>query len=76
MDIEEFYDPNRARRNSEEFEFGRDWSDAQGNDVEISWVQTTNQYAIPTDVEAHSFGQARVTNSGLDARCGLMTAKS
>ncbi len=43
MDIEEFYDENPARRTSEEFEFGRDWHDADGNRAEVSWVQDTGE---------------------------------
>ena len=43
MDIEEFYDQNPARRTSEEFEFGRDWSDADGSHAEVSWVQDTGE---------------------------------
>ena len=30
MDIEEFYDADPRRRESEETEFGREWSDANG----------------------------------------------
>jgi hypothetical protein len=43
VDIEEFYDENPARRTSEEFEFGRDWHDADGNRAEASWVQDTGE---------------------------------
>ena len=43
MDIEEFYDQNPNRRTSEEFEFGRDWHDADGNRAEVSWVQDTGE---------------------------------
>jgi hypothetical protein len=43
VDIEEFYDENPARRTSEEFEFGRDWHDADGNRAEVSWVQDTGE---------------------------------
>lgn len=48
MDIEEFYDQNPARRTSEEFEFGRDWSDADGNHAEVSWVQDTGELYLMT----------------------------
>jgi hypothetical protein len=48
MDIEEFYDQNPARRTSEEFEFGRDWSDADGNHAEISWVHDTGELYLMT----------------------------
>jgi hypothetical protein len=48
MDIEEFYDANPVRRSSEEFEFGRDWSDAQGNRAEISWIRDTGELYVMT----------------------------
>ena len=52
MDIEEFYDANPVRRSSEEFEFGRDWSDAEGNRGEISWIQDTGElYVMIAPVE-------------------------
>lgn len=48
MDIEEFYDANPARRTSEEFEFGRNWSDAQDNRGEISWIRDTGELYVMT----------------------------
>jgi hypothetical protein len=52
MDIEEFYDANPVRRSSEELEFGRDWSDAEGNRGEISWVRDTGElYVMVAPVE-------------------------
>ena len=48
MDIEEFYDANPVRRSSEEFEFGRDWSDAQGNRSEVSWIRDTGELYVMT----------------------------
>ena len=52
MDIEEFYDANPARRSSEEVEFGRDWSDTQGNRCEISWVVDNGElYVMISPVE-------------------------
>lgn len=52
MDIEEFYDANPARRSSEEVEFGRDWSDAEGNRGEISWIRDTGElYVMIAPVE-------------------------
>ena len=53
MDIEEFYDENPARRTSEEFEFGQDWHDADGNRAEVSWVQETGElYCMREPTEA------------------------
>ena len=46
MDIEEFYDENPARRASEEFEFGRDWSNADGGRCELSWVRDTGELYV------------------------------
>ena len=43
MDVEEFYDENPARRGSEEFEYGSDWSDANGARLELSWVEATGE---------------------------------
>jgi hypothetical protein len=52
VDIEEFYDENPTRRTSEEFEFGRDWSDNSGNHYEVSWVQDTGElYVMGAPVE-------------------------
>ena len=47
MDIEEFYDADPRRRESEEIEFGREWSDANGARTELSWVADTGElYAM------------------------------
>ena len=47
MDIEEFYDADPRRRESEEIEFGREWSDAKGMRTELSWVVDTGElYAM------------------------------
>jgi hypothetical protein len=47
LDIEEFYDADPRRRESDEVEFGQDWSDADGVRCEISWVVDTGElYAM------------------------------
>jgi hypothetical protein len=47
MDIEEFYDADPRRRSSDETEFGREWSDANGLRTELSWVADTGElYAM------------------------------
>ena len=47
MDIEQFYDGDPRRRESEEVEFGREWSDANGLRTELSWVADTGElYAM------------------------------
>jgi hypothetical protein len=52
LNIEEFYDENPARRTSEEFEYGRDWSDATGARAELSWIEATGElYAMTEPVE-------------------------
>ena len=43
MDIEEFYDADPRRRESEEIEYGRDWTDAAGMRVEVSYVVDTGE---------------------------------
>jgi hypothetical protein len=48
MDIEEFYDANPVRRSSEEIEFGQDWTDAEGNRGEISWIRDTGELYVMT----------------------------
>jgi hypothetical protein len=64
MDIEEFYDADPRRRESDETEFGREWSDANGVRTELSWVQATGElYAMaePAEsVEMDPFGDTRV----------------
>jgi hypothetical protein len=64
MDIEQFYDADPRRRESEEVEFGREWSDANGMRTELSWVADTGElYAMaePTEsVEMDPFGDTRV----------------
>jgi hypothetical protein len=66
MDIEQFYDADPRRRESEEIEFGREWSDANGGRTELSWVADTGElYAMaePTEsVEMDPFGDTRVDN--------------
>ncbi len=52
MDIEEFYDADPRRRESEEVEFGREWSDPNGMRTELSWVADTGElYAMAEPAE-------------------------
>ncbi|HXY94774.1 MAG TPA: hypothetical protein VEP49_20090 [Acidimicrobiia bacterium] len=47
MDIEQFYDEDPRRRESDEVELGRDWTDDRGVRHEISWVADTGEvYAM------------------------------
>ncbi len=52
MDIEEFYDQNEARRESAEFEFGNEWTDATDNEYELSWVEATGELYLMVEPEA------------------------
>jgi hypothetical protein len=52
MDIEEFYDADPRRRESQEIEFGREWTDASGTRTELSWVVATGElYAMAEPAE-------------------------
>jgi hypothetical protein len=63
MDIEEFYDADPRRRESDETEFGREWSN-QGVRTELSWVALTGElYAMAEpagSVEMDPLGDTRV----------------
>ena len=71
MDIEEFYDADPRRRESEEIEFGREWSDAAGMRTELSWVAATGElYAMAEpagSVEMDPFGDTRVDDLPTEA---------
>jgi hypothetical protein len=46
VDLEQFYSQDERRRQSEELEFGRDWSDVGGRS-EVSWIEATGEvYAM------------------------------
>jgi len=53
MDIEAFYEQNEARRESAEFEFGSEWSDASDNEYELSWVEATGELYLMVEPEAN-----------------------
>jgi hypothetical protein len=71
MDIEEFYDADPRRRESEETEFGREWSDANGMRTELSWVADTGElYAMAEpagSVEMDPVGDTRVDDLPTEA---------
>ena len=52
MDIESFYDQNEARRESAEYEFGSEWSDASENEYELSWVEATGELYLMVEPDA------------------------
>lgn len=51
MNIERFYEENAHRRDSEELEFGMDWSDDAGNLFQLSWVEQTGELYVMTEFE-------------------------
>ena len=71
MDIEEFYDADPRRRESEETEFGREWSDASGMRTELAWVTDTGElYAMAEpggSVEMDPVGDTRVDDLPTEA---------
>src|SRR5579863_624025 len=52
MDIESFYEQNEARRESAEFEFGGEWTDAVDNRYELSWVEATGELYLMIEPDA------------------------
>ena len=52
MDIETFYEQNEARRESAEFKFGSEWTDASGNEYELSWVEATGELYLMIEPDA------------------------
>jgi hypothetical protein len=52
MDIETFYEENEARRQSAEFEYGDEWSDAAGVYYELSWVEATGELYLMAEPDA------------------------
>jgi len=52
MDIEAFYEENEARRESAEFEFGSEWTDAADNEYELSWVEATGELYLMVEPDA------------------------
>ena len=52
MDIESFYEQNEARRESAEFEFGSEWTDAADNEYELSWVEATGELYLMVEPDA------------------------
>ena len=66
MDIEAFYEQNEARRESAEFEFGSEWTDASDNEYELSWVEATGELYLMVEPDAvvteDIFGDFLVSN--------------
>jgi hypothetical protein len=51
VDIEEFYDADPRRRESDEVEFGRDWRDEKDIRCEVSWVEVTGEVYVMREPE-------------------------
>ena len=70
MDIESFYEQNEARRESAEFEFGDEWTDASDNDYELSWVEATGELYLMVEPDAvvseDIFGDFRVSDEPVE----------
>ncbi|HEY8081367.1 MAG TPA: hypothetical protein VIE15_04685 [Acidimicrobiales bacterium] len=70
MDIEEFYDADERRRDSEELELGNDWRDAQKHRFVLSYVVDTGELYLMAapDVEAieDPFGDIAVDSEPTD----------
>ena len=52
MDLEQFYEADPRRRRSEELEFGREWTDANGR-CEVSWVADTGEIYAMLEPSGH-----------------------
>jgi hypothetical protein len=67
MDIEEFYDGDERRRESEELELGNDWHDAVGHRYVLSYVESTGELylmaAPDADALEDGFGDIVVDSS-------------
>lgn len=58
MDLEAFYQQNEARRESAEFEFGLDWTDADGVLYELTWIEATGELYLMAEPEAELYEDA------------------
>ena len=52
LNIETFYDADERRRESMEYEFGSQWTDASGNEYELSWIASTGELYLMASPEA------------------------
>ena len=78
IDIEEFYEANEARRESSEFEFGSEWTDAVDNEYELSWVEATGELylmlAPDSEVGTDAFGDFYVAKEDVEELTVLVIA--
>ena len=79
MDIEAFYEQNEARRESAEFEFGSEWTDASDNEYELSWVEATGELYLMVEPEAivneDIFGDFLVSDEAINALTVVVIGK-
>jgi hypothetical protein len=79
MDIETFYEQNEARRESAEIEFGSEWTDAEDNEYELSWVEATGELYLMVEPEARvtedMFGDFRVQGEPVTELTVVVIAK-
>jgi hypothetical protein len=70
VDIEQFYDADERRRESQEIEFGSDWHDGGNNRFELSYVVDTGELYLMASPEAESledaFGDIAVDNEPVE----------
>lgn len=70
MNIEEFYDADERRRESQELELGSDWSDATGRRYDLGYVVATGELylmAAPVaEVYEDTFGDTGVIPEQVD----------
>ena len=70
MDIEEFYDADERRRESEELELGNDWHDAEGHRHVLSYVADTGELYLMAAPDAEAiedgFGDIAVDDEPIE----------
>ena len=78
MDIEAFYEQNEARRESTEYEFGDEWTDAAGNAYTLSWVEATGELYLmiepETAISEDIFGDFYVGEEDVDGLTVVVVA--
>jgi hypothetical protein len=71
MNIEDFYEANEARRDSEEIELGDDWYDTDGRVYELTWIEATGELILMADPSPRTtsdiFGDMTVLPEPLEA---------
>jgi hypothetical protein len=80
MDIESFYEQNEARRESAEYDFGSEWTDAADNEYELSWVEATGELFLMIEPDADTiedaFGDWHVPDSIISDLTVVIIGKS